>query len=469
MNNFNNMNLRHQKPLRINALNIKRCKRGFTISALLVLLFLPLISYSQDWVYSVRPGDTLWGLCKSHTVKSDCWQKIGPYNRVEYPKTLQPGTRIKFPTAWLIKRPQNAKIIYLFGAATFSTSSSLILKPLPLRVNHSLQVGDQIWLKPGAIAGVQFADQTVMTILGGLEGSDIIFDQITMGDQGPITDTKVRLNKGNIQTKVPKKAPAIQFEVTTPSVVAAVRGTEFYLQASEDTTAHGVLKGSVGLENSLNTTEVPAGFGIIAGRNKPLTKPEKLLSPPTLIVNSSAKPDAPWNLAKKIQWSPVLNATHYTVELTNKNDLIIYSKLASTTSHRFKSVPVGCYQIRLSAVSQSTLKGLPSSNTGCQYQPLSKPKDLDLKNLHLSWTPVEGASRYRIVIINKNKDIVPTTHYAKTANFILNENPAHIFAIEVNAEDDGANVGKPKRLQLAPKPKNGWLYFTSLALILIGL
>jgi len=439
-------------------------KPNLKIGTLLVLLLLPLVSYGQDWVYSVRPGDTLWGLCKSYTVKSDCWQKIGPYNGVEYPKTLQPGTLIKFPTPWLKNRPQDAKVVYLLGLGTFNTADSITPEPSPLRINHSLQVGDQIWLEPGAIVGVQFADQTVMTIMGGLTGSDIAFDQITMGHEGPITDTKIRLNKGNMQTKVP-----IQFEVTTPSVVAAVRGTEFYLQASENTTVHGVLEGSVGLDNSLNNTTVPAGFGIIANRNTPLTKPEKLLPPPVLVVNSTAKPDTPWDLEKKIKWTPVPNATHYTVELTNKKNLLVYSQLASATSHRFKSVPVGCYQIRLSAVSQSTLKGLPSSNTGCRYQPLPKPKNVGLINQNLSWEPVEGASRYKIVITNKNEDIAPITHYTDTPSFTVKENLAYILAIEVNAEDDVANEGKPKRILLASEPKNQWLYFLSLALILIGL
>ena len=61
------------------------------------ILLMPMSAVSSEWIYSVRPGDTLWDLCKTYTTKIDCPTKLGERNHVSLPKRLPPGYLIRFP------------------------------------------------------------------------------------------------------------------------------------------------------------------------------------------------------------------------------------------------------------------------------------------------------------------------------------------------------------------------------------
>ena len=464
--------VRAAKHTKIVALKIRFLTKVALINTLLtaMTLFSPA-AVSQDWVYTVRPGDTLWDLCQAHTTKADCWLRVGPYNGVEYPKNLQPGTRIKFPTAWLIHHPQSAEVVFLLGTGTvlntLKENQNDALAPMPLTTDTDLNIGDQITLDQGAVAGIKFGDESIMTVNGGLNGATIILDQITMGPNGPITDTKIRLEKGALQTRVPKRQPAIEFEVKTPSVVAAVRGTEFYLNATEDTTLHGVLSGEVATNNPLNDQTVKAGYGLVALNNQPLPKPEALLPPPNILWPASRPPKKPWALTEAVQWEKSPKAKAYVVSAFNENNIAIHTVKTKKDSHQLKKIPLGCYQIRVSAISKSGLKGMYSEVPGCLRQPLPATEAIHIDKGELSWTPVESANHYRVTVLHI--DGTQTTLETPAPSLELPKNQTAIEAITVQAINSEDEPGKEKRLQVADSDRYGWLKFLPFALIIIGL
>ena len=57
----------------------------------LVLALLLLVSWSaqaQEWVYRVRPGDTLWDVAGAYLKPSIPWQRLQEHNRIANPYQL---------------------------------------------------------------------------------------------------------------------------------------------------------------------------------------------------------------------------------------------------------------------------------------------------------------------------------------------------------------------------------------------
>jgi hypothetical protein len=77
-------------------------------------------------------------------------------------------------------------------------------------------------------------------------------------------DKNTYIQKGLIGFEVNKQSPQEEFKFTTPTVVASIRGTEGFIQYSEDSTFTMYLdKGSAGLYGSQNCDSLSAGSTIV--------------------------------------------------------------------------------------------------------------------------------------------------------------------------------------------------------------
>jgi len=81
-------------------------------------------------------------------------------------------------------------------------------------------------------------------------------------------DKNTIVDKGLIGFEVKKQAPDEDFKFTTPTVVASIRGTDGFLEYSEDSTFTMYLgSGSVGLYSKSNCDSVDAGNTIVIRSN----------------------------------------------------------------------------------------------------------------------------------------------------------------------------------------------------------
>ncbi|PZQ20029.1 MAG: hypothetical protein DI562_22475, partial [Stenotrophomonas acidaminiphila] len=62
----------------------------------LVLLWLASWSaQAQEWVYRVRPGDTLWDVTGTYLKPSIPWQRLQEHNGIANPYQLPPGSSLR--------------------------------------------------------------------------------------------------------------------------------------------------------------------------------------------------------------------------------------------------------------------------------------------------------------------------------------------------------------------------------------
>ena len=77
---------------------------------LLLLALLSLPATAADWIYTVVEGDNLWDLSEKHLDSELRFEQVRRLNNVEFPKRMQPGTRLRIPMKWIRSNPVPARI-----------------------------------------------------------------------------------------------------------------------------------------------------------------------------------------------------------------------------------------------------------------------------------------------------------------------------------------------------------------------
>ncbi|MFL0801362.1 MAG: FecR domain-containing protein [Agarilytica sp.] len=376
---------------------VRKIALGLCFSLVLSVVGVSQFTYANDWVYTVRKGDTLWGLCHQYTTVASCWQKIGPYNDVEYPRNLAPGTRIKFPVGWLLTPPVPASVSYVKGSADKVIPNELVTA---LQKGDALPMGTRILTGNDGLVLLTFADGSVMTIEPETE---LTLDALSGYKDTGMVDTRVHLKKGAVQTRVPKRKPRSNFEVSTPSSVAAVRGTDFRVSSVEGEyalTRNEVFSGAVSVANDSEQKELPKGTGLVAVKDQPLPDVVKLLGAPALLVEENT-----YAMPFDIHWNRVDGAHRYRIEIVSASSDVkgedVTIRFADDDNYILENMADGCYVVRVSAVDSNALQGMPSEGRYCLKTPLAQPDRLRHEQPEngaalLVWDDVEHADDYRV-------------------------------------------------------------------------
>ncbi len=401
-------------------------------------------AYANDWVYTVRKGDTLWGLCHQYTTVTNCWQKIGPYNDVEYPRNLAPGTRIKFPVGWLLTPPTPVLVTYVKGNAEKVVPAELVSV---LQAGDTLPMGTRILTGSDGLVLITFADGSVMTIESE---SELTLDALSGYKDTGMVDTRVHLKKGTVQTRVPKRKPRSNFEVSTPSSVAAVRGTDFRVSSIEGEqalTRNEVFSGAVSVANEFEQKELPKGTGLVAKKDKPLPEVVKLLDAPALSVEENTYP-----MPLEIRWNRVSGAHRYRIEAIAASPAIKGEDVMIHFTERRDFVLTGmidgCYVIRVSAVDNNEFQGMPSEGRYCLKTRLAQPRGIryeqpEIGEAVLVWDTVEHAEKYRVEFSMKEGfEIIDASVMVSDPNLVLGKNRLAKY-VRVIALSDGKIDSEP--------------------------
>lgn len=370
-------------------------------SALCCLVLVSGLSYAKDWVYTVKPGDTLWDLCLNYTTHKNCWLEVGAYNGVGYPPSLAPGTRIRFPVPWLKAQPAPAAITFVAGNVQVIQPSGEKKQAL---VNDVLAMGSAVVVAEQATATLQFADGATLILESN---SHIEMNLLTQHQHTGMVNTQLNLLSGAAKSRVPKRQPRSNFSVSTPSAIAAVRGTDFRISASEGIMRGEVFEGLVNIAKEKNTVsankktsaltynsiDLAKNYGVFVKKGEPLTKPIKLLGPVAGLTNETHV-----SLPYTLTWQPLAKAVNYKIELLaqNKTEEVFVSHYQKETQWRLPIDQNQCFTVRISAIDQFDLQGMPATRDMCASQPLSAVQKLTLNKRLLNWQPLVGAKSYRI-------------------------------------------------------------------------
>lgn len=364
---------------------------------------------AADWLYSVRPGDTLWDLCAKYTTKPDCWLNLGKANSVEFPRRLPPGYIIKIPVSWLKEQPLPVSVSYVTGQAYVTRPDKQTSQPIT--IGDKLPIGSTIRTGDGSIT---------LTFSGGSQmllenNSELILDTMSSFEGQGYVDSRVRLNRGSIKTRVPLTKPRSRFSISTPAAVAAVRGTEFRVSYTaaynndntsnmisspdQSTMRSEVFNGLVAVSAQSSEKDVPAGFGIIAAEGTPLKPPVQLLAAPSFTMPKYLMFPA------QFEWTELNGAKAYYLEILNDNDNeeLLYSTTQAPSNYVAESLTEGCYRARVRGIDIMNLQGIGAERKFCITPTIAMP-DIDSFSVTMlsehaitvRWNTVSDANTYRV-------------------------------------------------------------------------
>ncbi len=323
--------------------------------ALTLNLFVASV-FAHEWIYTVRPGDSLWNLAEKHLLNVGYTPHLQKLNDIQDPENLIPGTRIKFPISWLKTQPEKALIVFASGTGKVIAGEEKSEKTLVEGLE--LETHDIVMVEQGGNVIIEFADGSRLTVR---ENSSVEMDTLSAYGVTGMVDTRVRLTEGRVKANAaPARGPASRYEIQTRAAVTAVRGTEFRVNAFGEVGRTEVLEGTVGVAGSgiaAREQAVPAGFGVVAKVGEPPERPRELLARPDI----SNLPEVVEKDPAAFNWSDQPGAKSFRVQVAASddfNDLLLDSVTNEAKISRVEFGQDGDYFMRLRAIDEVNLEGL---------------------------------------------------------------------------------------------------------------
>ena len=310
---------------------------------------------SQEWIYTVRPGDNLWDITEQYLSHMRYWRPLQALNGADDPEHMPPGMRLRIPIAWLKFRPAAARVVATYGkveATIAQTGESVSLEP-----GKTVHTGDEVRTGPESNLTLQFGDGSLLLLQ---EDSHLVMESLReYGDTG-LVETRVRLPDGRVETRVTPRGPSgPRYEIWTPAAVSAVRGTRYRVSAEDsnrNTSRTEVEQGTVQVSGQGKTQSVPAKFGVVAEVGAPPSKPVPLLPP----VNVSKLPRVVDQVPIRFDLSPLRDASAYRVQIARDRtfETLLFDKVSSSPRIAGPDLPDGNYVLRVRGIDRRGLEGL---------------------------------------------------------------------------------------------------------------
>ena len=247
--------------------------------------------------YTVTTGDTLIGLSERVLTSPEAWPEIAALNRLANPNLLIPGQALLIPLRLLRWTFADARLVGVTGDVKIDGRAAVAADPL--------SEGQSVETGPEASAVLELADKSRVKLApsslaqvvagrrhaGPLAAAASETGGASTGPSGGLFSGVLRLLRGSVEVFATKVLRAQPLEVTTPTAVVGVRGTQYrvgYDELPKRSTRTEVLDGLVRFDaGGTPGADVAAGFGaaVDAGDSMPLVV--KLLAPPDL----AATPD----------------------------------------------------------------------------------------------------------------------------------------------------------------------------------
>tara|TARA_B100000676_G_scaffold229884_1_gene228312 strand:- start:1308 stop:2390 length:1083 start_codon:yes stop_codon:yes gene_type:complete len=334
------------------------------LCAALLLGLTTAASASDDWHYTLRPGDTLWKVCQQFAQEpAACWRDLASHNSLNDPHSIRPGQTLLVPISWLKEKPIPAQIQAVIGEVMLYPAAGGETRQV--RNGDTVAFGDALETGASASARVLFADQSEVVIK---PASLLVVNRYRrfLDQQGE--QTELRLERGNIRNKVtPASNDERTFKVFTPGAVAAVRGTEYYVSVDAgETTRNEVVDGRVDVSARGTRRDVQAGFATLARLDEAPIEPVPLLPAPSVALTLTHQDVT-------AVWPAQADAASYWVEWYRQRDNVLLGQASLPAARWQQALPVGDYRLLVRAVDGNGLRG-HESWTDFTIEPAPEPE-----------------------------------------------------------------------------------------------
>ncbi|MBU2954435.1 FecR family protein [Marinobacter sp. F3R08] len=325
-------------------LSVTRGSAGHSVTA-------SVSSTMPEWIYTLKPGESYSEVAIELLAPNFPASRLLQYNRIDNGATLDAGDRLRIPVAWLKRQPQPARTTSITGTVHLIPGNTG--RKTLLAENTLIRVGDEIQSSAGT-ATIELADGSEVRVS---PDSRLIFNRLTQYGKAGMVDTRLRLDRGAIDTRVkPVMEGGARFEIETPSAVAAVRGTAFSLQTSPEGTHLQVTEGNVDFGAPGKTRRIPAGFSASLS-----TTPNTGLSirrlPPAPALNPV--PEKLTKLPTTITWQDSRAPLHRLDIFESETGRWMESRKLTGNRYDINRLDNGNYEIHLAALDTLGNAGMP--------------------------------------------------------------------------------------------------------------
>lgn len=310
--------------------------------------------------YTVKPGDTLIGLQTIYLISGDSWAQVQAINQVANPRRMPIGLLLRIPRRLLRGVPIEANVFAFRGAVTIGGKDGAKGSERVARTGLAVGEGDSISTAANAFVTVRLADGSRFSLPSNSRVGIRRLRRILLTGE---VERAFAVERGRGEWQVapsPKRDP---FTVTTPVATAAVRGTEFRVEAGDGDQAgsasFGVVEGSVAVEATNGTGPLLAAGTGVAASGTGVGEPVPLLPAPV-----PANPDRVYQGdSVALATAPVAGARRYrfALSLDAEGQQMVASADRDTPDADFQDIANGRYFARASAIDGQNIEGFAAT------------------------------------------------------------------------------------------------------------
>ena len=351
------------------AMNLRRCAFSVAVAMAVcpwgagsVLAASPV----DDYVYAVRPGDTVIGVGQRLLKVPAAWRDVAQYNRMVNPNRIYPAQQVRIPLDLLRATGASATFSSVDGDVKVSSGSSTSAPASPsvAALGASLAEGAQVTTGKDGYATLKLSDGSTVRVQAG---SQVEVSRLRSYADVGILESVVKVITGRVESQVTKPAkdsPAQpRHSVSTRLANLGVRGTQFRvaMDAQTNETRSEVLEGAVaasadgaaGAEAA--GKRIGAGFGTVVDASKTVSDPIALLAAPET-AKLAALMECP---LLRFPLPPVTGAKAYRAQIARDKDFnaMVQDTVSPSAELRFVDVPDGNYVLRVRAIDPRGLEG----------------------------------------------------------------------------------------------------------------
>lgn len=231
----------------------------------------------------VEEGETLRSIARREFGKTGLSSMLASFNALKESEPLIAGQIIRIPLFTPVER-QFATVIFVKGEV--SKNNKQVEREDKIYLHELLKTGDDgfasLQFSSGSVVNLQPMTHAKLERLNCLESDDSCLIVLN-SPQGEVTSDVNR-----------RDGQPTEFTIKTPYASAAVRGTQFEMNAVTEKLLVGVTEGEVLLQAGVTDVPLDQGFGSVAPANKPPSGPIALLPAPVYryIPTRAAKGDS---------------------------------------------------------------------------------------------------------------------------------------------------------------------------------
>jgi hypothetical protein len=318
--------------------------------------------------YVVQNNDSLYTLAERYMQSPADWRLLRDINHVANARRLRVNSSLSLPTSRLKQKWLTAKVVAVRGDVDKRNEASG-MPFVPVSAGTLLQEGDEIRTSRDAFVSMSLPDGSHVVLPSS---SRIQIGRLRATVLTGAIERQFNLKQGEVTTDVtPLKNPRDSFRITSPSVVAGVRGTRFRVNylAEHDATTVEVLAGKIGVNGSLSGSAAPqpvqggaetlvlAGYGNLTRTGAAAGLPVRLLDAPDLVDPARLQ------RLKQVEFdlTPIDGARAYRTEIATDADFLDLLRDARSDGLHvaFDDIADGNYFVRVLATDKEGIDGMP--------------------------------------------------------------------------------------------------------------